>query len=100
MTCDLDSLRRRAETLRSAIGERVEIVDSEGSVGGGAFPTARIPSIALAVTGRASAIEARLRENDPPVVGRVTDGRLLLDLRTVFPSEDRDLAAAIRNAAQ
>jgi L-seryl-tRNA(Ser) seleniumtransferase len=100
LTCDLDALRRRAETLCAELGAGVEIVDSEGSVGGGAFPTARIPSIALAVTGRPSAIEARLRENDPPVVGRVTDGRLLLDLRTVFPSDDGDLAAAIRNAAQ
>ena len=100
LTCDLDSLRRRAETLRAELGARVEIVESEGSVGGGAFPTARIPSIALAVAGRASVIEARLRENDPPVVGRVTDGRLLLDLRTVFAAEDRDLAAAIHTAAQ
>ena len=100
LTCDLDSLRRRAETLYTELETRVEIVDSEASVGGGAFPTARLPSIALAVAGRASAIEARLRENDPPVVGRVSDGRLLLDLRTVFAAEDRDLAAAVRNAAQ
>jgi L-seryl-tRNA(Ser) seleniumtransferase len=100
LTCGLEDLRRRAGALRAELGDLVEIVDSEGSVGGGAFPTARIPSIALAVGGRASVVEAKLRANDPPIVGRVTDGRMLLDLRTVFPPEDRELAAAIRSAAQ
>jgi L-seryl-tRNA(Ser) seleniumtransferase len=74
----------------------VEVVDSEASVGGGAFPTARIPSVALAVGGRAMVIEAALRGGEPPIVGRVADGRLLLDLRTVFPSEDAVVASALR----
>src|SRR5262249_994941 len=85
LTCSLDELRRRAERLRRDLGGiRTEIVDSEASVGGGAFPTARIPSVALAIDGPASTIEARLRANDPPVVARVVDGRVLIDLRTVF----------------
>jgi L-seryl-tRNA(Ser) seleniumtransferase len=75
-------------------------VESEASVGGGAFPTARIPSIALAVAGRADAIEGRLRLGDPPVVARVADRRVIVDLRAIFPSEDGDLVAALRAAME
>ena len=100
LTCSLDVLRARAETIRRELGTSAEVVDSDASVGGGAFPTARIPSIALAISGRASTIEERLRAGDPPVVGRVADGRLLLDLRTVFPADDQTLLGAVRAALQ
>lgn len=101
LTCPRDDLRRRAERLRRDLGGvRTEVVDSDASVGGGAFPTARIPSVALAIDGPAAAIEARLRGNDPPVVGRVVEARVLIDLRTVFPSEEAEVAAAIRAAVQ
>jgi L-seryl-tRNA(Ser) seleniumtransferase len=101
LTCPLDDLRRRAERLRRELGGvRTEIVDSDASVGGGAFPTARIPSVALAIDGPAAAIEARLRANDPPVVARVVDARVLIDLRTIFPSEEADVAAAVRAAVK
>ena len=95
LTCPLDVLRRRAKEIQREV-PAVEVVDSEASVGGGAFPTARIPSIALAVGGRATAIEAALRGGEPPIIGRVADGRLLLDLRTVFPSEDATVKSALR----
>jgi L-seryl-tRNA(Ser) seleniumtransferase len=105
LTCPLDDLRRRAEHLRRELsGLRVGVVDSEASVGGGAFPTARIPSIALAIdeftAGPAASIESRLRSGEPPLVARVTDNRVLIDLRTVRPSEDADVAVAIRAALQ
>jgi len=44
--------------------------------------------------------ERRCRLSDPPVVARIEDGRLLLDLRTVFANEEDDLAAAIRVAIE
>jgi L-seryl-tRNA(Ser) seleniumtransferase len=97
LTCPLETLRRRADALQREVPS-VEVVESDASVGGGAFPTARIPSIALAVAGRASVIEAALRAGDPPVIGRVADGRLLLDLRTVFSSEDETLISALHAA--
>jgi L-seryl-tRNA(Ser) seleniumtransferase len=101
LTCPLDELRRRAEQLcRDLRGVRVEITDSDASVGGGAFPTARIPSIALAVDGPAATIERRLRSGEPPVIARIVDDRLLIDLRTVLPSEDADVVLAIRTALQ
>jgi len=99
LTCDLASLRDRARQIRGELNSlSIEIIESEASVGGGAFPTARIPSIALAISGRADAIESRLRLGEPAVVARVADRRVIVDLRTVFPEEDGDLVAALRAA--
>jgi L-seryl-tRNA(Ser) seleniumtransferase len=101
LTITIEVLRRRAEDIVARVGDdaarAIQIVESEASVGGGAFPTARIPSIALAINGRADAIEARLRAGDPPLVCRVSDGRVLIDLRTIFPSEDAQVVAALRS---
>jgi L-seryl-tRNA(Ser) seleniumtransferase len=97
ITTDVGSLRRRAEAIASASGmAQIEIVESEASVGGGAFPTARIPSIALSIGGRADRIETHLRAGEPPLVARVADGRVLIDLRTIFPSEDAMVVAALQ----
>jgi L-seryl-tRNA(Ser) seleniumtransferase len=93
-------LRARANFIRHTSSGLVDVVDSEASVGGGAFPAARIASVALACTGDATRLEERLRLSDPAVVGRVADGRLLLDLRAVAPADDAALAAAIRTASQ
>jgi L-seryl-tRNA(Ser) seleniumtransferase len=101
LTCTAESLRARGEQILGELGDaadRIEIVESEASVGGGAFPTARIPSIALAIAGRPDALEARLRSGEPAVVTRVADGRVLIDLRTIFPAEDVQLVAALRAA--
>ncbi len=92
-------MRARAERIVQALASanaRVELVDSDASVGGGAFPTARIPSLAVGIDQHADAVEQRLRANETPVVCRVAAGRVLIDLRTVFPSEDDDVIAAIR----
>jgi L-seryl-tRNA(Ser) seleniumtransferase len=97
LTEPVRALRDRAESLRAAIGDaRVEVVETKASVGGGAFPTAEIPSAGIAIGGRADAVERRLRGNDPPIIGRIADGRVILDLRTVAPPEDADLAAAVK----
>jgi L-seryl-tRNA(Ser) seleniumtransferase len=93
-----ETLRRRARALcdeLAAFSTRVEVVESEASVGGGAFPSARIPSVALAISGDAGAIESGLRLGEPAVIGRVSEGRLLLDLRTVAPRDDRVLGGAL-----
>ena len=73
-------------------------MESDAGVGGGAFPNVRIPSVALAFSREPEALEARLRLGDPAVIGRIADGRLLIDLRTVQPAEDDQLAAALRAA--
>jgi L-seryl-tRNA(Ser) seleniumtransferase len=96
ITCDVGMLRARAERLRSAAAPySCEIVDSDASVGGGAFPTARIQSVAIALADRTGRVEAQLRAGEPPVIGRLTDGRLLLDVRTIFPDDDALVAARL-----
>jgi L-seryl-tRNA(Ser) seleniumtransferase len=97
LTVDRETLRRRAERIRAGLGAG-DVIESEASVGGGAFPTARIASIALAFDGDANAVERRLRLGETPVVSRIADGRVVIDLRTVFPSEDDGLTSALRAA--
>ena len=92
------ALRARAEALRAKIGPAAQVVDTDASVGGGAFPAARIASVALAISGDAGALEERLRLGDPAVIGRVSDGRLLVDLRTVSPEDDAVLLAMLTSA--
>jgi len=102
LTCAVDALRERADRIAADVGGGVTgaitVVESDASVGGGAFPTARIASIALSIGGRADVIEQRLRSGDPPLVCRVADGRVLIDVRTIFPSEDAQVVAALRAA--
>ena len=99
LTSGLEPLRARAARIRSAVSpSRVSVLDSDASVGGGAFPTVRIPSVALAIEGDADAIERRLRAGDPPVIARIADGHVILDVRTVFPSDDATLIRAIESA--
>ena len=97
-----DKLRRRV-AKETAAGKRLSVIDGVSRAGGGTSPTGEIPTRLLAVSdpsGDAAGLERALREGDPPVVGRVTDGRLLLDLRTVAPEDDglvaEALAAALR----
>jgi L-seryl-tRNA(Ser) seleniumtransferase len=58
-------------------------------IGGGATPEQTIPTW-LIVLECADVVqgERRLREGDPPIVARIEDGRLVLDLRTVLPNEE------------
>jgi L-seryl-tRNA(Ser) seleniumtransferase len=94
----LGELRARAASLRKRLDDVPTVVDSEASVGGGAFPSARIPSVALAFAHDVQSLEQRLRLGEPAVIGRISDGRLLLDMRTMQPDEDDLLAAALRAA--
>ena len=96
LSMPLSELRARAKQAQSAIGAGARIVESEASVGGGAFPNVRIPSVALAVEGDAEALERRLRGGEPPVIARISDGRVLLDLRTVLDLDT--FIAAVRAA--
>jgi L-seryl-tRNA(Ser) seleniumtransferase len=95
----LRALRARGEELRTRLGSRVELVELRSTVGGGSLPGETLPSVGLAVgAGSATRALTALRLGDPPVIGRVEDGRVVLDLRTVEPDRDGDLAAAIERA--
>ena len=82
---------------------RVEIIDGESVIGGGAAPSAVLPTRLLAVTCdgvTADELLARLRASDPPIIARVEDGSVLLDLRTVFPEQDQVVIVALRDLAR
>jgi len=81
---------------------QVEMIDGESVIGGGAAPSAVLPTRLLAVTCvglTADELSARLRASDPPIVARVEEGRVLLDLRTVFPEQDQAVIAALQDLA-
>jgi L-seryl-tRNA(Ser) seleniumtransferase len=89
-----DVLEARARRLAEGCGG--EVVASTAKVGGGALPLLELPGPAVALD---VALAGPLRAADPPVIGRISDGRLLLDVRTLTDDE-ADLAAAAVRAAQ
>ncbi len=88
-----ESVRARAERLAALVGGEVE--ETIARAGGGALPLAELPSYACAVEEN---LADALRAGDPPVVGIVRDGRLLLDCRTLTDGEVDEVAAAIAAA--
>jgi L-seryl-tRNA(Ser) seleniumtransferase len=102
MQASAEQIRARAEQvqeqLRSAPHLRVEIVSGESLVGGGSAPTSTLPTFLVAVTAQtlsADELAERLRQATPPVVARVEEGRVLLDLRTVFEDEEPVMVKAL-----
>jgi L-seryl-tRNA(Ser) seleniumtransferase len=98
LTSPSANIGMRAEQVAARLrGNRVlcDVIESEASVGGGAFPTAHIPSHAIALSGNAEDLERRLRLGAHPVIGRIANGRLLLDLRSVPDAQDEPLARAV-----
>ncbi len=88
---DVEAVRARAERLAAAAGGEVE--ETVGRVGGGALPLAELPSFACAVEER---LAEPLRLGEPPVIGVLRDGRLLLDCRTLGDAEADEVAEAVR----
>ena len=84
------AVRSRAERLAAAVGGTVE--ETVARVGGGALPLAELESWACAID---DSLAAPLRSGNPPVIGIVRDGRLLLDCRTLRDEEVEEVAAAV-----
>jgi L-seryl-tRNA(Ser) seleniumtransferase len=88
-----------AQRLReSAPRLRVEIVESRSVLGGGSAPGSTLPTRALAISSdsmNADELLRRLRQWQTPIIARVEDGRVLLDLRTVEPAQDETIVAAL-----
>jgi len=84
---------RAASRLRDA-GLSCDVIETEASVGGGAFPTARIASRAIAFAGNADELERRARLGPTPVIGRIANGRFLVDIRSVPEALDDQLVRA------
>jgi L-seryl-tRNA(Ser) seleniumtransferase len=111
----LAELEARASALAAAVGGTAP--PTEATFGGGALPGVAVPSAGVAIAppgsrlvgggraprdaaGSADRLARSLRTGHPPVVGRIADGRVVLDLRTVEPERDVELAAAVRAAIE
>jgi L-seryl-tRNA(Ser) seleniumtransferase len=87
----------RAQNLVSQIDLRqikAGLIDGESLIGGGSAPSSVLPTRLIAITAKnlsANELAARLRRSDPPVIARVEDGQVLIDLRTVSPAQDEVL---------
>jgi L-seryl-tRNA(Ser) seleniumtransferase len=96
-----DEITGRAETVAQQLNSstlRIALIDGESVIGGGAAPSAVLPTKLLAVDGKnlgASEIASRLRTSAIPVIVRVEDNKVLIDLRTVFPEQDAILVKAL-----
>jgi L-seryl-tRNA(Ser) seleniumtransferase len=96
-----EAIGRRAEEVASQVQSadlNIEVVAGESVIGGGAAPSAVLPTRVLAITSRtlsAEELSKRLRKSQPPIIARVEQGRVLLDLRTVFPEQDATLRDAL-----
>jgi L-seryl-tRNA(Ser) seleniumtransferase len=98
LAAPVHTLRERAHSLVRQLeraGVAAHVADTEAHVGGGSFPDVTIPSVAVAIAGGAQSRAAALRAGDPPVIGRIQDDVLLLDLRTVPTPDDETLRAAV-----
>lgn len=105
MRLSKDEIGARAEALAKRARSKkvqIEIIDGESVIGGGAAPSSVLTTKLLAVSCAdltADAVCARLRHSDPPIIARVEDSRVLLDLRTVAPEQDALIAEALKSIA-
>ena len=89
----VEELENTANFINSRLKTPLEVVRTTTFVGGGTMPNKRIPSLALAVKGNANANEAKFRKN--LVIGRIEEGKFLLDLRSVLDADVQNLIEKI-----
>ena len=96
-----ENLKDKAEQLAALLAEagmEVEIVPTEGRVGGGSVPNHSLPSYAVAFTGNVNALEEQLRTGLQPIIGRIHEGKYLLDVRTLFAEDFPTIVKALKEA--
>lgn len=90
---NVEELENTANFINSRLKNPLEVVRTTTYVGGGTMPNKRIPSVALAVKGNANENEAKFRKN--LVIGRIEEGKFLLDLRSVLDADVQNLIEKI-----
>lgn len=100
-----DAIKNRAQSFVSKLRAqastpalRFEIIEGESAIGGGSAPTTHPPTALISLaheTLPADALERALRQSSPPVITRIAEGKVLLDLRTVAEDEETDLLAVL-----
>ncbi|HKX30494.1 MAG TPA: L-seryl-tRNA(Sec) selenium transferase [Blastocatellia bacterium] len=99
----LEAAAQRAQTFirraqSSVSGLRLKLIEGYSVVGGGCAPEAKLPTMLIGVSSErlsTTEIEAWLRQNDPPVIARIAEDQLMLDLRTVDPQGEEELITAL-----
>jgi L-seryl-tRNA(Ser) seleniumtransferase len=105
MRLSKSDIGERAEALAATITAprlKIEILDGDSVLGGGAAPSAVLPTRVLALSCEglsADELAAQLRTSDPPIIARIEEGHVVLDLRAVFPQQDAAVAAALNRIA-
>ncbi len=98
-----EELRQRAQNIIDGLSSnnlRLEMLDGESALGGGAGPTSTFPTTLIAISHHeksAQDIEHQLRNSSPPIISRISEGKVLLDLRTVFEDQLPAIVAALKN---
>jgi len=93
-----DDVKARAQGWATQLG-RGEVIPGESTVGGGSLPGESLPTFLLALDlPHVNRLLQRLRENDPPVIGRAQDGKAVFDPRTVLPEQEDALLRALEHA--
>lgn len=92
-----------AEVLRKHVGDALEVsvVKSQSQIGGGSLPSATLDSFAIAISSRhlsADEIVSALRQCDIPIIARIVEAKVMIDFRSVQPSEDEPLTSQISAA--
>jgi L-seryl-tRNA(Ser) seleniumtransferase len=104
LQADPKQLKRRATRLAKALAGlpmTIEVAEGESQVGGGALPQANLPSITLDLVPNELSLKdfaARLRRASTPVIGVISGQRFRLDLRTIFPEQEKALLESIRHS--
>ena len=102
-----DEVGARAEVIAKQLQSNehltTEVIDGKSVIGGGAAPSSTLPSRLLALASKSTSpdrLMAHLRSQDPPIIARVQDGQLLIDLRTVYPEQDSQIVAALQSVGR
>ncbi|QQS45988.1 MAG: L-seryl-tRNA(Sec) selenium transferase [Acidobacteriota bacterium] len=98
-----DEISERASRFvdRAQTGLTLTLVDGDSVIGGGCAPEAKLPTRLISVSSDRlgpAELESRLRNHHPPIIARIEENRLLLDLRTVRPDEEETILAALTSA--
>jgi L-seryl-tRNA(Ser) seleniumtransferase len=97
----VSELQSRAESILAACpsaSSRLEVIDGRSAIGGGALPEETLPTRLIRISVpemSATELAGRLRRRNPSIIGRIEDDKVVLDLRTVDPSEDGEIVQAM-----
>lgn len=96
-----EALRPKAERLAAMLtnaGIATQLIPVEGYVGGGSVPNQSLSSWAVALDGNVASLEETLRKGAHPIIGRIHEGRFLLDVRTLWEADFKTIVRAVQEA--